>query len=124
MMACTAKWSSMIFSLTCPPIPTPPPICGTRLESDTWLRPGSARLGGAWYAWPGSAPAELLRKNASHDCNNQIRGCKLMQIYFKKHFKFSPVCLYGRADRLNRVIKYLILFSTPAGAWLVYNCPG
>lgn len=49
-----------------------------------------------------------------------VSWCK----FILKHFKFSPVCLYGRAARLNRVIKYLILFSTPAGAWLVYTCPG
>jgi len=74
IIACTARWSSMIFSSIWPPRAgtLEPPRYGVRLVIGTWLRPGMAREGGGWYAWPGAAPAALLRKNESHDCNKYI----------------------------------------------------
>lgn len=71
IMACTARWSSMTFSFIWPPSAgaPEPPRYGAILVTGTWLRPGAAREGGGWYAWPGAAPAALLRKNESHDCN-------------------------------------------------------
>lgn len=82
-MACTARWSSMIFSFIWPPSAgaPEPPRYGAMLVTGTWLRPGAAREGGGWYAWPGAAPAVLLRKNESHDCNKNVtRKCSIGQL--------------------------------------------
>jgi hypothetical protein len=86
IMACTARWSSMIFSFICPPSARAPepPRYGAILVTGTWLRPGAAREGGGWYAWPGAAPAVLLRKNESQDCNKystHMHYCSPYQLY-------------------------------------------
>lgn len=66
MIAWTARWSSIIFSLIGIWLNWDPPPSGNNAPNGTWLWLG-AREGGAWYARPGAAPAVLLRKNESHD---------------------------------------------------------
>lgn len=63
MMACTARWSSITFSLTCP---TPDALAneGRKDVAGTSFLPKGAKDGGDWYPTP---PAAEFRKKESHD---------------------------------------------------------
>ena len=70
MMPCTARWSSITLSLTCPPTAGMAPMAGAKAVNGTWWAGASARVGGATYASPGTAPAVAFLKKVSHDCQN------------------------------------------------------
>lgn len=67
IIAWTAKWSSINFSLNVPPTAAVFWIEGNILDNNIWFFPGGASEGGAWYAEPGGAPALQFLKKASHD---------------------------------------------------------
>lgn len=69
IIACTAKWSSIIFSLNAPPIAVVFCTPGNKLDNNTSFFPGGANDGGAWYAAPGWAPALQFLKKVSQDFN-------------------------------------------------------
>lgn len=64
MMAWTAKWSSMTFSLMAPVPRADVPPMGNRALAGTSFLPRGANVGGAWYPGP---PAAEFRKNESQD---------------------------------------------------------
>lgn len=47
MIACTAKWSSIIFSSGSAPAKAPPPMNGANCDSGTWFLCTGASDGGA-----------------------------------------------------------------------------
>lgn len=67
MIACTAKWSSINFSLNVPPTAAVLCTLGNILDNNASFLPSGANEGGAWYAEPGWAPASQFLKKASQD---------------------------------------------------------